>query len=122
MSGYGAVFNTAKVEADSTVGVWGCGAVGLAVIMGCKVAGAKRIIAVDINPDKEGVGESMLAIVVLTLQLIAHAALKFGATEFFNPANHSQPAQQVLSEMTDGGLDYTFECIGNVTTMVGYNN
>jgi S-(hydroxymethyl)glutathione dehydrogenase/alcohol dehydrogenase len=57
LSGYGAVMNTAKVEAGSTVGVWGCGAVGLAVIMGCKVAGASRIIAVDINPDKEQVGE-----------------------------------------------------------------
>lgn len=53
------MFNTAKVEAGSTVAVWGCGAVGLAVIMGSKVAGAKRIIAVDINPDKEGVGEEM---------------------------------------------------------------
>ena len=50
--GYGAVLNTAKVEAGSVVGVWGCGAVGLAVIMGCKKAGASRIIAVDINPDK----------------------------------------------------------------------
>lgn len=50
--GYGAVLNTAKVEAGSVVGVWGCGAVGLAVIMGCKQAGASRIIAVDINPDK----------------------------------------------------------------------
>lgn len=48
-------------------------------------------------------------------------ALKFGATEFFNPTNHSRPAQQVLSEMTDGGLDYTFECIGNVTTMVSWD-
>jgi len=50
--GYGAALNTAKVEPGSTVGVWGCGAVGLAVIMGCKAAGAKRIIAVDINPNK----------------------------------------------------------------------
>ena len=50
--GYGAALNTAKVEAGSVVGVWGCGAVGLAVIMGCKRAGASRIIAVDINPKK----------------------------------------------------------------------
>lgn len=50
--GYGAVLNTAKVERGSSVAVWGCGAVGLAVIMGCKDAGAARIIAVDINPDK----------------------------------------------------------------------
>ena len=45
-------------------------------------------------------------------------AKEFGATEFFNPADHEKPAQQVLVEMTDGGLDYTFECIGNVKTMV----
>ena len=55
-AGYGAVLNTAKVEAGSTVAVWGCGAVGLAVIMGCKDVGAARIIAVDINPDKWPVG------------------------------------------------------------------
>ena len=55
--GYGAALNTAGVEPGSTVGVWGCGAVGLAVIMGCKAAGAARIIAVDINPDKWTIGE-----------------------------------------------------------------
>ncbi len=54
--GYGAVFNTAGVEAGSTAAVWGCGAVGLAALMGCKEAGATRIIAVDINPDKESLG------------------------------------------------------------------
>ena len=56
-AGYGAALNTAGVEPGSTVGVWGCGAVGLAAIMGCKEAGAKRIIAVDINPDKWPKGE-----------------------------------------------------------------
>ena len=54
--GFGAVLNTAKVEAGSSVAVWGCGAVGLAVIMGCKTAGASRIIAVDINPNKWTIG------------------------------------------------------------------
>lgn len=48
--------------------------------------------------------------------------MQFGATEFFNPKDHSRPAQQVLVEMTDGGLDYTFECVGNVTTMVSQNH
>lgn len=98
-TGYGAALNTAGVEPGSTVGVWGCGAVGLAAIMGCKEAGAKRIIAVDINPDKWPKAE------------------EFGATEFFNPLDHERPAQQVLVEITDGGLDYSFECIGNIKTM-----
>lgn len=56
-TGYGAVLNTAKVEKDSTVGIWGLGAVGLAVAMGAKVAGAKRIIGIDINSDKFTQGE-----------------------------------------------------------------
>nr|AAF73254.1 alcohol dehydrogenase class 3 [Branchiostoma floridae] len=98
-TGYGAALNTAKVEPGSTVAVWGLGAVGLAVIMGAKVAGASRIIGVDINPDK------------------AEIAQKFGMTEFVNPKDHDRPIQQVLADMTDGGLDYTFECIGNVHTM-----
>eukprot|EP00731_Ephydatia_muelleri_P003853 Em0002g29a len=98
-TGYGAVLNTAQVEKGSTVAVWGCGAVGLAVIMGAKEAGASRIIAVDINPEKWPIAQ------------------QFGATEFFNPQDHQRPSQEVLVQMTDGGLDYTFECIGNVQTM-----
>jgi S-(hydroxymethyl)glutathione dehydrogenase/alcohol dehydrogenase len=98
-TGYGAALNTAKVEAGSNCAVWGLGAVGLATIMGCKVAGATRIIGIDINPDKFEI------------------AKQFGATEFVNPKDHERPIQEVLVEMTDGGLDYTFECIGNVATM-----
>ncbi|XP_070544253.1 alcohol dehydrogenase class-3-like [Ptychodera flava] len=98
-TGYGAALNTAKVEPGSNVAVWGLGAVGLAVIMGCKVAGASRIIGVDINPGKFEI------------------AKQFGATEFVNPKDFERPVQQVLVEMTDGGLDYTFECIGNIHTM-----
>lgn len=98
-TGYGAALNTAKVEAGSTTAVWGLGAVGLATVMGCKTAGASRIIGIDINPDKFPV------------------AKEFGCTEFVNPKDHEKPIQQVLIEMTDGGLDYTFECIGNVKTM-----
>ncbi|XP_065183997.1 alcohol dehydrogenase class-3-like [Sycon ciliatum] len=98
-TGYGAALNTAKVEEGSSVAVWGMGAVGLAVVMGCKEAGATRIIAVDINPDK------------------AELAKQFGATEFFNPKDHERKTQEVLVELTDGGLDYTFECVGNVHTM-----
>lgn len=98
-TGYGAVINTAKVEAGSTCAVWGIGAVGLAVIMGCKAAGASQIIAVDTNPGKAAV------------------AKEFGATEFVNPKDLDKPIAEVLAEKTDGGLDYTFECIGNVHTM-----
>ena len=90
----------AQVEPGSTCAVFGLGAVGLAVIMGCKVAGATRIIGVDINAAK------------------FEKAKEFGATEFVNPKDHSRPIQEVLVEMTDGGVDYSFECIGNVQIMV----
>eukprot|EP00128_Syssomonas_multiformis_P017193 Colp12_sorted_trinity150504_noHs@1288 len=98
-TGYGAVFNNAKVEPGSSVAVFGLGAVGLAVLMGAVEAGATRIIAIDINPAKFDL------------------ARQFGATECVNPKDYSKPIQQVLVDLTDGGLDYTFECIGNVNTM-----
>ncbi|RXG67851.1 Alcohol dehydrogenase class-3 [Armadillidium vulgare] len=98
-TGYGAALNTAKVEEGSICAIWGLGAVGLAVAMGCKEAGASRIIGIDINPDKFEV------------------AKKFGVSEFVNPLDHTKPIQEVIAEMTDGGCDYTFECIGNVKTM-----
>lgn len=98
-TGYGAALNTAKVEAGSTCAVWGLGAVGLAVAMGCRQAGAAKIIGVDINPDK------------------FEMAKQFGVTDFVNPNDHQKPIQQVIVEQTDGGCDYTFECIGNVGTM-----
>ncbi len=93
-----------QVEAGSTCAVFGLGAVGLAVIMGCKSVGATRIIGIDINPDKFEI------------------AKKFGATEFVNPKDHSKPIQEVLVELTDGGVDYSFECIGNVGIMVSCRN
>lgn len=89
-----------QVEPGSTCAVFGLGAVGLAAIMGCKVAGATRIIGVDINPTK------------------FDKAKEFGATEFVNPKDHSKPINEVLVELTDGGVDYSFECIGNVQIMV----
>ncbi|XP_044746378.1 alcohol dehydrogenase class-3 [Coccinella septempunctata] len=98
-TGYGAALNTAKVEKNSTCAVWGLGAVGLAVGLGCRAAGATRIIGIDINPKKFDL------------------AKQFGFTEFVNPKDYEKPIEQVLVEMTDGGLDYTFECIGNVATM-----
>lgn len=99
-TGYGAALNTAKVEPGSTCAIWGLGAVGLAVIMGCKKAGASRIIGVDINKDKFEI------------------AKQFGMTEGVNPKDYpDKSTQQVLVDLTDGGLDFTFECIGNVHTM-----
>ncbi|WP_048305940.1 S-(hydroxymethyl)glutathione dehydrogenase/class III alcohol dehydrogenase [Halomonas sp. PR-M31] len=98
-TGIGAVRNTAKVEPGSTVAVFGLGAIGLAVIQGAQIAKAERIIAIDVNPDK------------------FELARKFGATEFVNPKDYSDPIQQVLIDMTDGGVDYSFECIGNVNVM-----
>jgi len=98
-TGYGAVFNTSKVEPDSTVAVFGLGGVGLAAVMGAKSAGAKRIVGVDTNPDK------------------FELAKKLGCTDVVNPKDYDKPIQQVLVDLTNGGLDYTFECIGNVNTM-----
>ncbi|KAM3958570.1 alcohol dehydrogenase class-3 Fdh [Aphomia sociella] len=98
-TGYGAVLNTAKVEPGSNCAIFGLGAVGLAVALGCRAAGAKRIIGIDINPQKFEV------------------AKKFGVNEFVNPKDYDKPIQQMLIDLTDGGLDYTFECIGNVNTM-----
>nr|XP_046267853.1 alcohol dehydrogenase 1-like [Scatophagus argus] len=98
-TGYGAAVNTAKVEPDSTCAVFGLGAVGLAAVMGCKAAGAKRIIAVDINPDK------------------FEKAKVFGATDVVNPKDHDKPISQVLAEMTNGGVDFSLECVGDVGVM-----
>ncbi|EUJ33436.1 S-(hydroxymethyl)glutathione dehydrogenase [Listeria floridensis FSL S10-1187] len=98
-TGLGAVDHTAKVEPGSTVAVFGLGAIGLAVIQGAVKARAGRIIAIDLNEDK------------FTL------AREMGATDFLNPSKFDQPIQEIIIEMTDGGVDYSFECIGNVDVM-----
>ena len=98
-TGIGAVRNTAKVEPGATVAVFGLGAVGMAVIQGAKMAGAGRIIGIDTNPNKFALARSL------------------GATECINPTEFSQPTQDVIVEMTNGGVDYSFECIGNVNVM-----
>lgn len=110
-----------QVEAGSTVAVWGVGCVGLAVIMGCKEVKAKRIIAVDINPAKETAGQiacppGQLALSGFVVMFVC-LAKEFGATDFINPKTIDKPIQQHLVELT-GGLDFTFECVGNVQTMV----
>ncbi|CAI6001992.1 unnamed protein product [Closterium sp. NIES-64] len=98
-TGLGAVWNAAKVEPGSTVAIFGLGTVGLAVAEGAKAAKASRIIGVDIDPTK------------------FDTAKAFGVTEFVNPKDHSRPIQEVLVELTDGGVDYSFECIGNTAVM-----
>ncbi len=98
-TGVGAVSNTAKMEAGSTVAVFGLGGIGLGVIQGAVMAGASRIIGVDINPDKFEFAKQM------------------GCTDFVNPKDYDRPIQEVLVDMTNGGLDYTFECVGNVNLM-----
>ena len=98
-TGIGAVLNTAKVEPGATVAVFGLGGVGLSAIQGATMAKAGRIIAVDINVDK------------------FELATQFGATDTVNPNDHSDPVQDVIVDMTDGGVDYSFECVGNVNLM-----
>ena len=98
-TGIGAVLNTAKVEAGSTVGVFGLGGIGLSVVQGAVMAGAERIIAIDINEDK------------------FEMARMLGATDLVNPKDYDQPIQDVIVDLTDGGVDYSFECIGNVDVM-----
>ncbi|HEY7556089.1 MAG TPA: S-(hydroxymethyl)glutathione dehydrogenase/class III alcohol dehydrogenase [Candidatus Binatia bacterium] len=98
-TGIGAVLNTAKVRPGSTAAVIGLGGIGLSVIQGLVMAKAERIIAVDINRDK------------------FEMAKQLGATDFVVPQDADRPLQEVIVEMTDGGVDYSFECIGNVKTM-----
>jgi len=98
-TGMGAVKNTAKVEAGSTVAIFGMGGIGLSAVIGAAMAKAARIIVIDIN-------ESKFAL-----------ARKLGATDCINPKNFDKNIQDVIVEMTDGGVDYSFECIGNVDVM-----
>ncbi|GAB3440249.1 S-(hydroxymethyl)glutathione dehydrogenase/class III alcohol dehydrogenase [Insolitispirillum peregrinum] len=98
-TGMGAVINTAKVEPGSTVAIFGLGGIGLSAIIGSVMAKAERIIGIDINTDKFDI------------------ARKLGATDCINPKDFDRPIQDVLVEMTDGGVDYSFECIGNVDVM-----
>lgn len=98
-TGIGAVLNTAKVEEGATVAIFGLGGIGLAAIIGAKMAKASRIIAIDINPEKFAI------------------ARELGATDCVNPKGFDKPIQDVIVEMTDGGVDYSFECVGNVQLM-----
>jgi len=97
-TGIGAVVNTAKVEPGANVAVFGLGGIGLNVIQGARMVGADRIIGVDINPARRSLAE------------------KFGMTDFINPKDVDDVVGAIV-DLTDGGVDYSFECIGNVTVM-----
>lgn len=98
-TGIGAVLNTAKVQPGATVAVFGLGGIGLAVIQGAVMAKAGRIIGIDVNPGKFDL------------------ARQLGATDVVNPKDQDTPIQDVIVAMTDGGVDHSFECIGNVEVM-----
>ena len=98
-TGMGAVLNTAKVEPGSTVAIFGLGGVGLGAVQGAVLAGASRIIGIDINESK------------------FELARQFGVSDCINPADFNIPIQEVIVDMTEGGVDYSFECIGNTAIM-----
>ncbi len=98
-TGIGAVLNTAKVEAGSTVAVFGLGGIGLSCIQGAVMAQASRIIGIDVNPGKWTMAKAL------------------GATDFVNPNEVGDSVAEHIVEMTSGGVDYSFECIGNVHVM-----
>jgi S-(hydroxymethyl)glutathione dehydrogenase/alcohol dehydrogenase len=103
-TGVGAVLFTAKVEAGANVVVFGLGGIGLNVIQGAKMVGAGKIIGVDLNPAREALGR------------------QFGMTDFINPKGDPNVADapnlvDAIVQLTDGGADYSFECIGNTATM-----
>ena len=98
-TGIGAVLNTAKVQPGSSVAVFGLGGIGLSVVQGAVMARAARIIAIDENPAKFEMARAL------------------GATDCLNPKDYDRPLQQVIVDLTDGGVDYSFECIGNVNVM-----
>ena len=97
-TGIGAVVFDAKVEPGSTVAVFGLGGIGLNVIQGARMVGASKIIGIDLNPSK------------------VELARKFGMTDFINP-NETPNVVEAIADLTNGGVDYSFECIGNVNVM-----
>ena len=98
-TGIGAVINTAKVKPGDTVAIFGLGGIGLSAVIGAVKAKAGRIIAIDINPAKFEIAKQL------------------GATDCINPKDYDRPIQDVIVDLTDGGVDFSFECIGNVQLM-----
>lgn len=99
-TGLGATLNVAKPRKGSSVAVFGLGAVGLAAAEGARIAGASRIIGVDLNPAR------------------FEEAKKFGVNEFVNPKDYEKPVQEVIAEITNGGVDRSVECTGNINAMI----
>ncbi|KAK4600977.1 hypothetical protein RGQ29_010525 [Quercus rubra] len=99
-TGMGATLNVAKPKKGQSVAVFGLGAVGLAACEGARMAGAGKIIGVDLNPDR------------------FNEAKKFGVTDFVNPKDHKKPVQEVIAEMTNGGVDRAVECTGSFQAMI----
>ncbi|XP_065637117.1 alcohol dehydrogenase 1-like [Quercus suber] len=99
-TGMGATLNVAKPKKGQSVAVFGLGAVGLAACEGARMAGAGKIIGVDLNPDR------------------FNEAKKFGVTDFVNPKDHNKPVQEVIAEMTNGGVDRAVECTGSFQAMI----
>ncbi|KAL6522144.1 alcohol dehydrogenase [Orobanche minor] len=99
-TGLGATLNVAKPTKGSTVAIFGLGAVGLAAAEGARIAGASRIIGIDLNAGRFS------------------EAKKFGVTECVNPKDYDKPIQEVIADMTDGGVDRSVECTGNVNAMI----
>lgn len=98
-TGVGAVLNTADIEPGSTVAIFGLGTVGLAVAEGARMRKASKIIGIDINASKFTKAKAL------------------GVTDCINPKEHEKPIQEIIAEMTDGGVDYSFECIGNTEVL-----
>jgi S-(hydroxymethyl)glutathione dehydrogenase / alcohol dehydrogenase len=98
-TGIGAVLNTAKVKPGDTVAIFGLGGIGLSAVIGATMAKAARIIGIDTNPGKFAMAKIL------------------GATECINPSDYDRPIEQVIVDLTDGGVDHSFECIGNVHVM-----
>ncbi|TYK27313.1 alcohol dehydrogenase 1 [Cucumis melo var. makuwa] len=99
-TGLGATLNVAKPKKGQSVAIFGLGAVGLAAAEGARIAGASRIIGVDLNPAR------------------FEEAKKFGCNEFVNPKDHNKPVQEVIAEMTNGGVDRSVECTGSIQAMI----
>ncbi|XP_062021888.1 alcohol dehydrogenase-like [Rosa rugosa] len=99
-TGFGATVNVAKPKKGSSVAIFGLGAVGLAAAEGARVSGASRIIGVDLHSHR------------------FEAAKKFGVSEFVNPKDHNKPVQEVIAEMTNGGVDRSVECTGSIDAMI----
>ena len=98
-TGIGAVLNTAKVTPGACVAIFGLGGIGLSVIQGAVMAKAERIIGIDTNPERSEI------------------ARQLGATEFINPTDYDLPIQEVIVDLTGGGVDFSFECVGNIDLM-----